>query len=57
MNNIKKVGNLMIIYGRNVLREIIISKQPVKMVYFSDSHDKELDELIEKVKEKKLNEN
>lgn len=44
----------MIVYGRNVLREIIISKQPVKMVYFSDSHDKELDELIEKVKERKL---
>ncbi|MGB4263341.1 MAG: 23S rRNA (guanosine(2251)-2'-O)-methyltransferase RlmB [Fervidobacterium sp.] len=44
----------MIIYGRNVLRELLLSSQPLRMVYFSDQHDKELDELIEKVKERKL---
>lgn len=44
----------MIIYGRNVLREILVSNQLIKMVYFSDSHDRELDELIEKTKERKI---
>ncbi|MGQ9855299.1 MAG: 23S rRNA (guanosine(2251)-2'-O)-methyltransferase RlmB [Fervidobacterium sp.] len=44
----------MIVYGRNVLRELLLSSQPVKMIYFSDSHDKDLDDLIEKAKEKRL---
>lgn len=44
----------MIVYGRNVLKEILLSSQSVKMIYFSDSHDKELDSLIQKVKERNL---
>ena len=44
----------MIVYGRNVLKEILTSNHPVKLIYFSDSHDKELDKLIEQVKERKL---
>lgn len=42
------------IYGRNVLKEILNTNTKVKMVYFSDSGDTELRELINKTKEKKL---
>uniref|UniRef100_A0A7C5RK19 23S rRNA (Guanosine(2251)-2'-O)-methyltransferase RlmB n=1 Tax=Fervidobacterium thailandense TaxID=1008305 RepID=A0A7C5RK19_9BACT len=44
----------MYVYGRNVLKEIIESEHPVKMVYFSENHDRELDELLERVHKKKL---
>ncbi len=42
----------MYVYGRNVLRELLRSNQPVNLVYFSDSGDKELEELKMKVKDK-----
>ncbi|MEN3042437.1 MAG: 23S rRNA (guanosine(2251)-2'-O)-methyltransferase RlmB [Fervidobacterium sp.] len=44
----------MIVYGRNVLKELLLSSHPIKMIYFSDSHDKDLDSLIQTIKEKKL---
>ncbi len=44
----------MIVYGRNVLKEILTSNHPVKLIYISDSHDKEIDKLIEQVKGHKL---
>jgi len=44
----------MIVYGRNVLRELLVGNQPMRMIYFSNQHDKELGELIEEVKARKL---
>jgi len=44
----------MIVYGRNVLKELFQSKQPIRMVYFSENHDKELDALISEVKNRKI---
>ncbi len=44
----------MYVYGRNVLKELLRSTQPVKLVYFSESGDKELEELKAKVKNKGL---
>lgn len=44
----------MIVYSRNVLRELLVGSQPMRMIYFSDQHDRELDELIERVKARKL---
>jgi 23S rRNA (guanosine2251-2'-O)-methyltransferase len=44
----------LIVYGRNVLREILTSNHPVKMIYFSDSHDTELEKLVTQVRERKL---
>ncbi|MDK2885870.1 MAG: rRNA (guanosine2251-2-O)-methyltransferase [Thermosipho sp. (in: thermotogales)] len=42
------------IYGRNVLKEVLNTNTKVKMIYFSDSGDFELKELIQATKEKKL---
>jgi len=42
------------IYGRNVLKEVLSTNTDVKMVYFSDSGDSELRELIKHTKEKKI---
>lgn len=42
------------VYGRNVLKEILNENVKVKMVYFSDTQSTELQELIDKVKQKKL---
>ncbi|SHH20641.1 23S rRNA (guanosine(2251)-2'-O)-methyltransferase RlmB [Thermosipho atlanticus] len=42
------------VYGRNVLKEILNTNTPVKMIYFSNSGDKELKKLIEIAKIKKL---
>ncbi|MBO8160287.1 MAG: 23S rRNA (guanosine(2251)-2'-O)-methyltransferase RlmB [Thermosipho sp. (in: Bacteria)] len=42
------------VHGRNVLKEILATNTPVKMIYFSESGDSELKQLIEKVKNKKL---
>uniref|UniRef100_A0A7V4KDN8 23S rRNA (Guanosine(2251)-2'-O)-methyltransferase RlmB n=1 Tax=Fervidobacterium pennivorans TaxID=93466 RepID=A0A7V4KDN8_FERPE len=44
----------MIVYGRNVLKELFQSRQPIKMVYFSESGDRELESLIEEVKKRKI---
>ncbi|HCL98633.1 MAG TPA: 23S rRNA (guanosine(2251)-2'-O)-methyltransferase RlmB, partial [Fervidobacterium sp.] len=44
----------MIVYGRNVLRELLVGNQPMRMIYFSNQHDKELGKLIEEVKARKL---
>ena len=42
------------VYGRNVLKEILNENVKVKMIYFSDTQSTELQELIDKVKQKKL---
>ena len=44
----------MIVYGRNVIKELLQSNQPIRMVYFSETHDKELDQIISEVKNRKI---
>lgn len=40
----------MYVFGRNVLRELLISQHKVRMVFFHDNPDGELRELVEKVR-------
>ncbi|WP_448375080.1 23S rRNA (guanosine(2251)-2'-O)-methyltransferase RlmB [Fervidobacterium sp.] len=44
----------MIVYGRNVIKELLQSNQTIRMVYFSETHDKELDQIISEVKSRKI---